>query len=463
MKRLVVCFDGTWNRLDAPHSTNVVLTAESVVPQATGGVTQAIFYDDGVGTRAFEKITGGVFGHGLVENMGDAYRFLIFNYMPGDEIYIFGFSRGAFTARSFAGLLSTCGILRRSSASKVTDAIKRYQGRDKTDGYREAMMQFRQAHAPHVCVSACEEKWRREKVQGYVADSSCRLHVAYLGVWDTVGALGVPARYRPLQFFNRKHRFHDTSLSGFVRRARHAVAIDERRRDFEPTLWDNVVEMNRAAGADPEAVTAPYQQKWFPGVHGAVGGGGEFRGLSDQAMDWVLTGARQGGLEFDSARDSRLYKLRPDATDFLFNSPPPRLFSADWFMNAILRKADRKGPGLVSEVSRSARRRWHEKAENLKDRKLYRPPTLSGVSEPLSQLDPVPLGVGLDEVAIGPFDLYEVTHGDTLGRIAFAKYGDAAQWRHIFQANLDKIDDADLIYIGQSLRIPHEPAGANPG
>jgi uncharacterized protein (DUF2235 family) len=112
MKRLVICFDGTWNRLDAPHSTNVVITAESVVPFARDDVAQVIFYDEGVGTGKWEHFRGGIFGIGLVQNLADAYRFLIFNYTPGDQIYIFGFSRGAFTARSFAGMLSNCAILR---------------------------------------------------------------------------------------------------------------------------------------------------------------------------------------------------------------------------------------------------------------------------------------------------------------------------------------------------------------
>ena len=87
------------------------------------GTAQAIFYDEGVGTRKGEKLLGGLFGHGIVQNLGDAYRFLIFNHTPGDEIYVFGFSRGAYTARSFAGLLSTCGLLRRGDAAKVTDAV----------------------------------------------------------------------------------------------------------------------------------------------------------------------------------------------------------------------------------------------------------------------------------------------------------------------------------------------------
>ena len=154
MKRLVICFDGTWNRLDSRHSTNVVITAESVVPFARDQVAQVIFYDEGVGTGKWEHLRGGMFGMGIVQNLADAYRFLIFNYTPGDQIYVFGFSRGAFTARSFAGLLSNCGILRREHAGKIADAISMYQERHKDKpAYAERTMRFRGDFCPDVCVS----------------------------------------------------------------------------------------------------------------------------------------------------------------------------------------------------------------------------------------------------------------------------------------------------------------------
>lgn len=88
MKRLVFCFDGTWNTLDAPYPTNVVITAESVLPLTQNNVAQVVFYDEGVGTSKYEKVSGGMFGAGLIKNMADGYRFLIFNYTPGDEIYV---------------------------------------------------------------------------------------------------------------------------------------------------------------------------------------------------------------------------------------------------------------------------------------------------------------------------------------------------------------------------------------
>jgi uncharacterized protein (DUF2235 family) len=127
MKRLVFCFDGTWNKLDAPHPTNVVLIAESIIPFTKNGTAQLIYYDEGVGTRWYDKWIGGIFGAGLLHNLIEAYRFLIFNYRPGDEIYVFGFSRGAYSARSFVGLLRHSGIVSRRIADKITDAIKNYK------------------------------------------------------------------------------------------------------------------------------------------------------------------------------------------------------------------------------------------------------------------------------------------------------------------------------------------------
>jgi len=127
MKRLVICFDGTWNRLDAPHPTNVLFTAESVLPVASDGTVQVVYYDEGVGTNEGDSLTGGIFGAGLLRNLSDAYRFIIFNYAPGDEIHVFGFSRGAYTARSLAGLLATSGLVSRRHAGRANEAIAHYR------------------------------------------------------------------------------------------------------------------------------------------------------------------------------------------------------------------------------------------------------------------------------------------------------------------------------------------------
>jgi uncharacterized protein (DUF2235 family) len=302
VKRLVFCFDGTWNRLDSPHSTNVLITAESVLPLAGDGTAQLIFYDEGVGTEKSERLRGGIFGRGLVKNLADAYRFLVFNYSPGDEIYVFGFSRGAYTARSFVGLVNACGVILRSKASIIDFAIELYKKRpddknpDEVKYYEEELWTFRNTNSPYV-VRSDEEAARRAKITGRT--DYPRLQINYLGVWDTVGALGIPARYAWFSWINRKHRFHNVRLSSFVQSARHAVATDERRLDFAPSIWENLDEMNALAGSSSEADNTPYQEKWFSGVHSAIGGGGDRRGLSDLALEWVLTGARLAGLVFD--------------------------------------------------------------------------------------------------------------------------------------------------------------------
>lgn len=250
-----------WNKLDAQYSTNVVLTAESVLPLTQENVAQVVFYDEGVGTSKFESLSGGMFGAGLLKNMADGYRFLIFNYSPGDEIYVFGFSRGAYTARSFVGLLYTSGILLRGYASKVNEAIELYRRRDTTPEFNEQVLCFRRDNSPDICVTIDEQQWRVKA--GIPSQNTPMLQVRYLGVWDTVGALGVPSRSFISGPLDKKFQFHDTSLSAFVQSARHAVAIDERRKDFVPTLWDNTDALNMARTADPTAPDAPYQQRWF--------------------------------------------------------------------------------------------------------------------------------------------------------------------------------------------------------
>jgi len=456
MKRLVFCFDGTWNRLDAKYSTNVVITAESVIPISHDGIAQLIFYNEGVGTAKWEHLQGLLFGSGLVKIMGDAYRFLIFNYTPEDEIYIFGFSRGAYTARSFAGLLSSCGILLRRDAAKINEAIERYRKREASDTYVEDIMRFRRVCSPLVCVSDAEDQWRSLNVPEYTLGKAPRLHVNYLGVWDTVGSLGIPTRYLFSEPINSRYKFHDTRLSTFVKSGRHAVAIDERRTDFTPTLWDNIEELNRQAGFRMEAEDAPYQQKWFPGVHGAAGGGGERRGLSDQALDWVLDGARHAGLELDSSDYSRIYELSPDHRDWLENLAPEKTPSLATRLMDMLPEGDRKpGPEELFEVSISARRRWLEPAKSLPEKKAYRPPTLDRVASALNALDPASLGIGASAVSeTGKFKLYQVRKGDTLRALAVRFYRHADDWKRINEANLNKLENPDRIYVGQLLRIP---------
>jgi len=455
MKRLVLCFDGTWDKLDSQYSTNVVLTAESVLPLTQNGTAQVIFYDDGVGTSTLSYLPGGMFGAGLMKVMSNGYRFLIFNYTPGDEIYVFGFSRGAYTARSFVGMIHTCGIMERSVASKVDEAIALYQkGGNKSpefqEQYKNEALCFRRDNCPDICLSAEERQWRT--TGGIPSENTPLLTIRYVGVWDTVGALGIPSRYAISPFFDNKFKFHDASLSDFVSSARHAVAIDERRKDFVPTLWDNTNELNAARGAQPDAANAPYQQKWFPGVHSSVGGGGSRRGLADAALDWILDGARAVDLVLDPQDSSHIYDLKPDYTEYLQDSPNESLFY--WVANRVAAADRRPGPANLYEVSMSAQRRWLSKPQDLKDKTLYRPGTLDRVKLELNALDPSKFGLGQQAESNSQYSMYQVKRGDQLRALARDLLGDPDKADLIFQSNLDKLDSPDRIYPGQMLRIP---------
>jgi uncharacterized protein (DUF2235 family) len=276
MKRIVMACDGTWNRPDAVCPTNVVKLHRAVAPVGPDGVAQRAFYEPGVGTARFERIRGGMFGFGLSRTVRDAYRLLATDYEPGDELYFFGFSRGAFTARSLAGLIGNCGILRPEHLDRLGEAYAIYRDRDdpakKPSG--DAARAFRARH--------CHDD----------------VPIRFVGVWDTVGALGIPLRIAVL---TKRWSFHDVRLGTHVRTACHALAIDERRGPFQPALWQ------RQAEAPPGQ---DLRQVWFSGVHSDAGGGYPDRGLGDITLLWMAEQAAAAGLALTGALTA---DARPDA------------------------------------------------------------------------------------------------------------------------------------------------------
>ena len=372
-KRLVVCCDGTWRRLDEAEQTNVGLIAASVAPRAPDGTRQLVAHLDGVGSgrgggrlaKTLDRFIGGAFGAGLDDTLEEAYRFLVFNYEPGDDILIFGYSRGAFTARSLAGLVRKCGVLERRHAGAIGRALDLYRDRDPArHPNSDAARRFRAEHAGHVAIGQEDIAWRETQLGGDRSGTPI-LRIAYLGVFDTVGALGVPSLFGEKPLFNRRHHFHDTELSSHVAAARHAVAIDERRPAFTPTLWTNLASLNDGrTGTD-----APYQQRWFPGVHGAVGGGGSDRRLSGCALAWVLAGARL------HLRDGALAEFEAVCDPLGPLAPGPRgdpLF--DWVQARLARDRDGPAKGDADAISEPARRRWRDATPP------YRPPPLRQVA-----------------------------------------------------------------------------------
>lgn len=270
MKRLVVCCDGTWNKPDSENVTNVEKIARTVQsdPAATGGVYQLVYYISGVGAGSYEadRLLGGAFGFGLFHNVIACYRFLAQNYQPGDEIFVIGFSRGAYTARSLAGMVAKVGLLTKVSLveERLPEAVHLYQRTPMPEGaFGESIEEFKHdhCHAPTI---------------------------AFLGVFDTVGALGVPG------FAHDTPKFHDVQLSHQVRCARQALAIDETRLKFEPTFWEAPGVLD-APTEDPRV-----KQVWFEGAHSDVGGGYAQTGLSDTTLLWMASEAHAVGLVFDA-------------------------------------------------------------------------------------------------------------------------------------------------------------------
>ncbi len=287
MKRLVLCCDGTWNRPDEeedgrPVPTNVVKLAYRVAKRDPQGITQVIFYDLGVGTgNVIDRFTGGVLGKGLEDNILDAYRFLIGNYEPGDAIFLFGFSRGAFTARSIAGMIRKCGILKRSAIDK----------------YREATALYRSDEGPDSPKAVAFR-------QQYSVSPDAPIDIQFIGVWDTVGSLGIPKSGGVTQAY----QFHDTELSGSVRNACHALAIDEHRQPFLPTLWDYKPKPGQQV-----------EQVWFSGAHSDVGGGYPQDQTSLICLQWMLDKAAAAGLALDSAA-MQAYPIQASASGKIHDS-----------------------------------------------------------------------------------------------------------------------------------------------
>lgn len=294
MRNLIVCCDGTWNDPGdedegVPAPTNVfrlfnAVDLDSPEPE------QLTRYQAGVGTGGIvDKVLGGAVGWGLGEDIRDCYYWLAQKYRPGDRIHLFGFSRGAFTARSLAGMICRLGIVRvdgDDEGAGSDDVI----GRVYRQGYRN-----------------------RQPLPGLEFHEDSR-RVEFIGVWDTVGALGIPDDKALLDWLDDpdRYRFHDTTLHPGVRRARHAVAIDERRGSFSPTLWDT-----STAGEDQDV-----EQLWFPGAHSDVGGGYKEKGLSEGALLWMIEESRkkESGPAGVVYRQSAVDEISPDPRDMLHDS-----------------------------------------------------------------------------------------------------------------------------------------------
>ena len=253
-KNIVFCADGTWSHPKSPAlvsdaDTNVYKIYKCLAYTAS----QATFYDEGVGAggNLFEHLFGGAFGRGLFQKVKEGYTAIAHVYDEGDSIYIFGFSRGAYTARCLAGMIAICGLPTENfDQNLVETAFQAYRNKAQRADLLAGLGKYALFDAQITC----------------------------LGVWDTVGALGIPVD--PFGIDNKFYGFLDTNLHPDVHNALHALSIDERRGEFPPTLW-----------TPPFPAGRTVEQVWFAGTHSDVGGGFAETGLSDITLSWMLNKA----------------------------------------------------------------------------------------------------------------------------------------------------------------------------
>ena len=308
-KRIILCFDGTWNKLDdntdesQDIETNVCRFYESVAPQSDhDGWAQQAWYDKGVGTRWYERIRGGAFGRGLDKNILQGYAYLTQTYTEGDDIYLFGFSRGAYTARSLVGLIRNSGLVRRDHLPSVT--LVNRSAKD-IEGLLNPLLEHDLIEEAYDLYRTRDEGPDTPTAQSFRQSYSKEVPIKFLGVWDTVGALGIP--HDSFEWFNkRKYQFHDSQLSGIVEHAYHAAAVDEHRGPYKVTLWE------------PTEPVQNMEQRWFIGAHSDVGGGYKDRRLSDIPLRWMQEKAMGVGLTLNRQMVPDItpsHYLEPEITD----------------------------------------------------------------------------------------------------------------------------------------------------
>lgn len=337
MKRIIICMDGTWQTLNQAKLTNIAIIARSVAhqdirPDGTR-IHQQVIYSEGVGSTvgALEKsgffgglidrttrLFGGAFGEGLEDIIVETYLRLAFAYEEGDEIYIFGFSRGAFAARRLAGFINTAGIVSRRHAEKAREGFRLYYRAPRDDAPEADKL----AHAEQA------RAFRAKYGKGTRTETGARMAldapppITYVGVFDTVAQRGASEVVRSYLTSKDKDRFRlkNRRLASNVCAARHALAIDECRAGFPVTEWEALDEHNDRAGR------VAYMQRWFVGFHGDVGGGGREE-LSAWSLKWIAEGAAAEGLRFyetvgddtsplADAIAKATYDARPDRPSF---------------------------------------------------------------------------------------------------------------------------------------------------
>jgi uncharacterized protein (DUF2235 family) len=366
-KAIVVFSDGTGNSAAKFNKTNVWRLYEALDtedPPRPGRRKQIAYYDDGVGTSTFRPwaLLGGAFGVGLRRNVLDLYRFLCFNYEKGDQIYAFGFSRGAFTIRVLIGLVVDQGLIK-----CATDEDHDRHATEAYRAYRERYGRNQQGERDHIvwafrALRGERGKARRRALDGVKKLKNEDLDIAFVGVWDTVAAYGMPIAEltRGIDKYVWPLSMPNYRLSPLVKKACHALALDDERDTFHPLLWDEVAEREYQAKRLVEP--GRLEQVWFAGMHSDVGGGYPDDGLSHIPLEWMMRKAEAAGLRFSpldverierGARESgpmhdsrrgfaSYYRYQPRKLSARVDPPDPTTI--------VMRHPDQNGRGLLTSV-----------------------------------------------------------------------------------------------------------------
>ncbi|KAK1722463.1 uncharacterized protein BDZ83DRAFT_582973 [Colletotrichum acutatum] len=368
-KRLVICCDGTWNNSNnGGVPTNVSRLSSAVAHKCCSGMPQVVYYHRGPGTEEdkWASFVGGLFGLGVKQDIVDCYRFICDNYNPGDEIIIVGFSRGAFTARSLAGMVCTLGFLNRSGLSSLGQIYNDYKAfNDWTDprmfdpkqhllGFnhdqlkmkieKEDLVKLLERYDQATSHEALEKRLFKDKEELFTkmtqfkrTDGSMKFRLmaeAYrqqlsdyelcltrmvddgnevishravegkikaVGVWETVGSLGIPkmpwCNWQGASRSAAELRFASYNVHPNIDHAFHALALDEFRSPFSPTLW-------RCKRSN---TNTQLRQVWFPGCHSNVGGGSDSQQISKIALGWMADQLTSVGVEFSTCEMQRIF------------------------------------------------------------------------------------------------------------------------------------------------------------
>ncbi|KAF7189195.1 hypothetical protein HII31_09617 [Pseudocercospora fuligena] len=349
-KKLIVCCDGTWMDRDNGYQkpsllqklrgksgklqnpSNVTRIARAMMSEDEAKHPQVIYYQSGIGTGigVYDKLFGGGTGLGLSENVREAYAFLGTNYSPHDadnlskpdSIFLLGFSRGAFTARTLGGFIAAVGILTKAAMPWFYDAFQDWEHAGEKDYQPNFFKAISAANpdwkvdpavgAPDPSIAWSKKPGDIDKYMQQYKDHLLRhgltqdANIKCIGVWDTVGALGIPVnpllqRTLGMSAFIKEYRWYDTRLSNCVENAFHALALDERRFPFSPAVWEK-----------DDSCKTNLKQAWFPGAHSNCGGSYEDYGMANITLAWMMDQVSGNSHDFSKKKFDPLDWIRFD-------------------------------------------------------------------------------------------------------------------------------------------------------